>query len=330
MLRRQRRGLQRAVRMTFGPRLPAALPCATDADSDATRAVSQLVPRNECPVCSCPSRERLFDKDGFPIARCGSCSHVYVDAQLGSSDLQERYGEDYYQGGVFHDYLAERDERIASARAYCALISTLKPSGRLLDVGCATGFFLEAASAHWQVTGVELSPFAADYARREFGHSVLTGDITDVDLPDGSFDVVTLWNTIEHMSEPRDSIGRVAQLAAPDALVVVTTGDVTGTLARRSLVDWELMAPPEHMHFFSPRTITLLLERAGLEVRRIAHDGCVAKGGLLATRRAKLLASAAGLGNVMTVFARRTGRHGAMRTRTGASFLRRVRPIARV
>ena len=60
------------------------------------------------------------------------------------------------------------------------------PGGRLLDVGCAAGFFLEAASQHYAVTGVEVSEFAAQYAREEFGHRVFTGELSDAELGDGS------------------------------------------------------------------------------------------------------------------------------------------------
>jgi SAM-dependent methyltransferase len=280
-------------------------------------------------LCDETRRRALFEKDGYEIVRCQGCGLVYVDADLGSADLQQRYGADYYGGGVFDDYIAERDERIAGARAYCRLLNRLVPAGRLLDVGCATGFFLEAASQSWGVTGVELSDFAAEYARHEFGHTVLTGDIADVGLPDASFDVVTLWNTVEHMADPRRAISHVARVAAPNALVVLTTGNVAGPLARRDLVNWNLMTPPEHLYFFDPSTITRLLEDAGLTVRRIAQDGLVTTNGSLSSTPTKVVAAALGLGNVMTVYARRmpeTHQRVAVRRRLGA----RVRPVARV
>ena len=205
---------------------------------------------------------------------------------------------------MFHDYVGEREQRIASARSHCGLLAPLKPGGRLLDVGCATGFFLEAASEHWDVTGVELSAFAAGYARREFGHNVLNGDIAEVDLPDAAFDVVTLWNTVEHVSDPRNVIAHVARVAAPDALIVLTTGNSAGPLARRDLANWNLMTPPEHLYFFDPATITRLLVGAGITVRRIVQDGIVTTGGVLSSPRARQLAGLLGLGNVMTVYAR--------------------------
>jgi SAM-dependent methyltransferase len=274
-------------------------------------------------------RRVLLTKDDYPIARCEGCGLVYVDAELDSVQLRERYGSGYYEGSVFHDYAGEREERIAGARSHCELLSRLAPAGRLLDVGCAMGFFLHAASEHWQVTGVELSGFAADYARREFGHQVLTGDVSEVDLPERSFNVVTLWNTIEHMARPRQAMASIARVTVPGGLIVLTTGNVRGPLARHDLDRWELMTPPEHVYFFDPGTITRLLEEAGFEVRRIVQDGVVARRGLLTSPRIRMIASTAGLGDVMTVYARRGARR-PRRSQLRAGFARRLRPVGRV
>jgi 2-polyprenyl-3-methyl-5-hydroxy-6-metoxy-1,4-benzoquinol methylase len=284
-------------------------------------------PKSGCPLCGEARRAHLFAKDGYPIVRCSRCGLVFVDAEISTAELESRYGEQYYTGGVFHDYIGERAERIASARVHCDLLAQLEPRGRLLDVGCAAGFFLEAAATRWEVTGVEFSPYAADFARRTLGHRVLTGDIAGVDLDGAPFDVVTLWNTIEHMSDPVKAIAHVAKVVAPGGLVVITTGNVSGPMARRSLQEWDLMVPPEHLFFFSPETLTTLLHDAGLRVRRIVQDGIVAHDGLLARPAARTVASALGLGNVMTVYARRPV---DSRVAVGDSVLRRLRPVSQV
>lgn len=285
-------------------------------------------PQPACRVCGATERQRLLSKNGLPIVRCLSCGLVYVDAQIDTAELAERYGAAYYGGDVFHDYLGERDERVAGARNQCELLAQLQPAGRLLDVGCAAGFFLHAASERWDVTGVELSPFAADHARREFGLRVLTGDIADVALADASFDIVTLWNTIEHVANPQSVIEQVARVAAPGALVVISTGNVMGPQAKRDLAGWNLMTPPEHLYFFDPRTISLLLERAGLTVRRITHDGLVVPSGVLAAPRLRALMSIL-TGNVMTVYARREA-SARMRPGPVRRLERTFRPVGRV
>ena len=132
-------------------------------------------------------RDRLFGKDGWPVARCPACGLVYVDADASIARRSiEIYGRDYYEGEVFDDYLGERDARLASGRARAARLAALVPGGRLLDLGCAAGFFLHAASAHYAVTGVEVSAFASQHARDEFGHRVFTGEIFDARSPTAS------------------------------------------------------------------------------------------------------------------------------------------------
>jgi Methyltransferase domain len=118
-------------------------------------------------------------------------------------------------------------------------------------------------------------------------------------------------------------------VAAPDALVVLTTGNAAGPLARRDLDNWNLMTPPEHLYFFDPDTIARMLENAGLAVRRITHDGLISEAGSLASRPVRVLAAALGLGNVMTVYARKTPRAALAGSRV-QRFRSRVRPVARV
>ena len=262
--------------------------------------------RNRCALCGAVERTHLLDKDGYPIARCRSCGLVQVDVELSRDELESIYGEDFFtEEELFHDYVAQRDIRLESGAALSAILARLAPGGRLLDVGSAAGFFLEAASRHYDVTGVEFSPFAADYARREFGHRVLTGDVTEVGLDGEQFDVVTMWATIEHMADPLAAVSAVASLTRPGGLFVLSTGDVTGPLARRDLHGWNLMLPPYHLFFFSPATIELLLAKTGFRLRKVVYDGVVAETGPLATKRGNSLATALGLGNVMTVYASR-------------------------
>lgn len=271
-----------------------------------TATASHSAPaRDRCPICDETQREQLIVKDGWPIARCATCGMVFVDAVPGRELLEAVYGRGYYEGEVFEDYLGEREVRLASARARAAEIAAAAPGGRLLDVGCAAGFFLHAASAHYEVEGVELSAFAAQQAREQFGLRVHTGEIFDAPLADAAFDVVTMWDTVEHLAEPRAVLAEVARVLRPGGLLVLSTGDVRGPLARRDLAGWDLMTPPAHLLFFSPATLERLLNDVGCEVGRIFYDGRISSRPALDGRAAHLLASILGVGNVMTVHARR-------------------------
>jgi SAM-dependent methyltransferase len=271
--------------------------------------VSAPVPgtkRNSCALCGAVDLRHVLDKDGYPIDRCAVCGLVQLGVELSREELEAIYGEDFFtEAELFHDYVGQRDIRLASGARLSSVLAGIVPGGRLLDVGSAAGFFLEAASKHYEVTGVEFSPFAADYARREFGHRVLTGDVTEAGLEGEQFDVVTMWATIEHMADPLAAVRTVASVTRPGGLFVVSTGDVTGPLARLDLHGWNLMLPPYHLFFFSPATIDVVLRKAGFELRRIIYDGVVAERGPLATNTGRRLATLLGLGNVMTVYATR-------------------------
>jgi 2-polyprenyl-3-methyl-5-hydroxy-6-metoxy-1,4-benzoquinol methylase len=248
----------------------------------------------------------MFAKDGWPIVRCPACGLVYVDAELDRAALDAIYGRDYYEGAVFENYLGDQDVRIASGRDRVRRIGAIVPSGRLLDVGCAAGFFLLAASERYEVAGVELSAFAAQYAREEFGLQVFTGELADTRFDDGAFDVVTLWDVIEHVLEPRAVIAEAARVTRPDGLLVLTTGNIEGRLARRNLERWNLMTPPAHLTFFSPSTLERLLNGSGFEIIRRVADGVFSSRRRLANPLMHSVAGTLGIGNVMTVFARRT------------------------
>jgi SAM-dependent methyltransferase len=282
-----------------------------------------------CGLCGGHAAIRLFEKNGHTIVRCRACGLVQVEERPGPRELERLYDQAYFTSDVFQNYVGERDARIESGARAARALARIVPGGKLLDIGCAAGFFLHAASRYYEVTGVEISAYASDYARREFGLRVLTGDVESADLEGKQFDVVTMWNTIEHMSEPLRSVRSVTPLTKPGSLLVLSTGDANGPLARRALEDWNLMAPPHHLFFFTRRTIDELLSRAGFRTRRFVYDGVVAERGPLASPGPRQAAAFAGLGNVMTVYASRyeaaLPRRSTLRCVTA-----RWRPLSRV
>jgi len=286
--------------------------------------------RKTCPLCGSAELQDLFSVDGYPIARCRSCTLVQVDVDLERRELEQIYDEGYFTSEVFHDYIAEREVRVAAGAEATQTLARMVRDGRLLDVGCAAGFFLEAASPVYDVTGVELSAFASEYARRELGLRVITGDVTDGALAGEHFDVITLWNTVEHLADPVEALEAVARLSRPGSLVVLSTGDVSGPMARRNLREWNLMSPPYHLFFFSPRTIELLLAKAGFQLRRVVYDGFIATDGLLASSAARRIATVAGVGNVMTVYAVRGESAPASARRRLAARYRPLRLVLRL
>jgi SAM-dependent methyltransferase len=257
-----------------------------------------------CNACGAPNPRGLFQRDGYHIVECARCGLVYVGEDPAQIDLQALYDEGYYTGGVegvFADYMGQAPARRAAARRRVFSLRRLRRHGRLLDVGCAAGFFLVEAAVHYAVRGVELSEYSSRFARESFGLDVRTGSLHSAGFGAAQFDIVTLWDVIEHVPDPAAVLAEVARVLAPGGRVVLTTGDIGSAYARERGAQWHLMTPPWHLYFFSRATLATLAARAGLRVLHVAARGVAGDGRLARSRPGIVLNHLLGRGDIMQV-----------------------------
>jgi SAM-dependent methyltransferase len=150
-------------------------------------------------------------------------------------------------------------------------IRTRRDGGRLLEVGCAYGFFLQEAKSYFDVTGIELAADAAAHAR-DAGLNVLTGVADEPTLAGlGSFDAIAMLDVIEHLPDPLEMMRLLARHLVPGGIIVITTGDFSSLVARLCGKHWRLMTPPQHLWFFTPDSLSRLARSAGLDCETIDH-----------------------------------------------------------
>jgi 2-polyprenyl-3-methyl-5-hydroxy-6-metoxy-1,4-benzoquinol methylase len=142
--------------------------------------------------------------------------------------------------------------------------------GRLLDVGCGSGLFLERMRGFgWQVTGVETNPRARAVATRRLGAGApIFADLSDAALAPGSFDAITLSHVIEHVEDPMNTLRRCATLLSPGGLLVCVTPNTASLGARSFGASWLHWDPPRHLHVFDPETLERAVSEAGLEIQQ--------------------------------------------------------------
>jgi len=230
-----------------------------------------------CPLCSATARRRLVTKRGCDVVRCLACRLVYVWPQPSREEI-----EALYSTGDYHAALNDAERRSYFARRLRQIEALVggasaprAPRGRLLDVGCSKGHFLELAQASgWEVVGVELNRRAVEEARAR-GLDVRQGDLTDSALDDESFDVVTLFDVLEHTVAPRATLAACHRLLKPGGLLVVTTPDIGGLVPRATyglfactMGAWEHPTPPGHLVQFSRRTLRQALAAEGFAILR--------------------------------------------------------------
>lgn len=224
----------------------------------------------ECPACSAKGDEEVLHVvRGFAIARCRRCG-LGRTRRPRDFDPLELYGEAYFTGGHDDGYADYPGSEPILRREFRAALAHLQrsgaPSGRLVEVGCAYGYFLDEAAAHFRVHGFEVAAEAAAAARGR-GHDVVHGPVTETGLSArGPFDAFVLLDVIEHLADPLEVLSRLARHARPGAHLLLSTGDWGAITARVAGRHWRLMTPPQHLWFFTRATIALTLARAGFRV----------------------------------------------------------------
>jgi len=183
-----------------------------------------------------------------------------------SSRVQDGFG--------YVDYDQDKSKMTSTFEHYLDILATDGSEiGDMLDVGAATGFFLDLArNRGWRTVGVEPSEFAVSVAKGK-GLDVRQGIVEDLAIPDNSFDVITMWDVIEHVNAPRASLAAAFRLLRPGGVLAINTPDSGSTLARLLGLRWHLVVPPEHLVLFHQESLRRLLAESNFEVTSIKRIG---------------------------------------------------------
>lgn len=231
-----------------------------------TRALPISASARSCNLCGGGGFARLFEKDGFSVLRCRGCGLVFTHPIPDEESLRAIYGRDYFEGGLYRSYADEAASRGPDYQKWLRWFAraTGLARGRWLDIGCATGSFLSAArDSGWEVRGVDISAYCVGEAGRR-GHDVRLGTARRLPPEWKDFDVISMWDTVEHLPDPSGDIAAAASRLRPGGWFVVSTGDISSLAARLLGRRWWLMLPPVHLYFFSRETLEGVLRKAGL------------------------------------------------------------------
>jgi 2-polyprenyl-3-methyl-5-hydroxy-6-metoxy-1,4-benzoquinol methylase len=192
--------------------------------------------------------------------RCRSCQLIYVNPIEKAGKINEAYSQ---RKSV--DASIIRKGRLTVSASQVGLIRQYKNGTYLLDIGCGEGFFLfNAARAGYATKGVELSQDAAEYARREFGLDVEAQPFEELRFPDDHFDVITLWQVLEHVPYPLMILKKAHRILKPGGLLALSTPNIQGVPARILGRRWWNIRRL-HINQFTTKTLTTVLENAGFK-----------------------------------------------------------------
>lgn len=218
----------------------------------------------QCEVCHSPTVSLWAQVAGFPHYRCRNCKHLFVHPRP-SKDVVEQY----YQDATFY-HKAEADESRLTCEAQarlCVLTKLVEEEAfnkSLLDVGCASGIFMEQAQrAGWIVEGVEMSPVLCEKARSK-GLNVVNGQLENV-ANKRQYSVITAWEVIEHAINPEAFLSQLSSYTQRGGFIALSTPLSNGLPARMLQARFPYICPPEHLSLFSRQSLYILAKRIGLE-----------------------------------------------------------------
>jgi SAM-dependent methyltransferase len=227
-----------------------------------------LGPKRDCAVCGSASddasREVWARDEYFTALRCGRCGLVQVDPGLSPEGL------DVYYSTYLAHRLDEREKAEARRVQYVLDADFLRRfvhEGRVLDVGCSGGFFLEALGPAFTREGIEIDAEAARYARDTFGLEVHAATLGDDPLESGAYDVVMFRGVIEHVYDPGATLARAVELLRPGGRIFIcATPNLNSFCAEAYREKWNLWHPIQHINIFTVDTLHRLVGRDRFEV----------------------------------------------------------------
>lgn len=227
-----------------------------------------------CPVCTNNDYEVSFVKKGFRYCRCRHCNMLYVNPILHEHTSLDAYQYGEVSNKVLEVLLSKTQREFDQPKFLKALelIEEITPatSGRrLLDVGCSVGHFLEVArSLKWNGMGIELNEAAADHAESK-GFQVIRRPLVVGLFPAESFDVVTMWDVLEHIPDPEYILGVIEEILAPDGLFCLIVPNADALAARIMREKCTMFRGSSHVNIFNRHTLSSLMERLGFECRNM-------------------------------------------------------------
>jgi 2-polyprenyl-3-methyl-5-hydroxy-6-metoxy-1,4-benzoquinol methylase len=222
----------------------------------------------------------------YKLVKCSSCRLLFTD-QDSIRQKEKMYSEDYFSGvhsnffadcKVGYEKCFDKSKKLQNFKRVLLKIKGMKESGKLLDIGCATGVFLDMAQGEgYNVTGVDVSEYACKYAKENFGIDALCGKLEDLRINDKSFDIITMWDLIEHVLDPHAFLKEVKRILKDDGLIFILTindSSLMGWLAegiyyssfKTIKAGTKIIHPVHHNYHFKEKHLLDYLKKNGFEV----------------------------------------------------------------
>ena len=236
-----------------------------------------------CSLCGADDTELVYvEKDrlmrlpgSFRLMRCRQCGLLYLNPRPTPDEIKYYYPDDYgpynVTPGDDPSWISRLDDSFGYWKRARIVNNAYPQGGRVLDVGCAMGNFLDMLRrlGSWELYGLDITPEATLYAHDRYGVNTFTGALADAAYPDAYFDVVTMWDVLEHVFDPTSTLNEIHRILKPQGLLLIRVPNVDTWDARLFGRYWAGYDAPRHTFVFSPETLGVLLDKTGFQASKM-------------------------------------------------------------
>ena len=225
----------------------------------------------DCPICEADKAKLLFEKDSLSVVICKQCRLRYVNPRVNRRTLETTYTETYYPPDKVERIRTDSMEWLQMNERLTELEQQHPSKGRLLDVGCGIGTFLQLAREHrWQPYGIDPSKSGSAFAQKKYKLDVRCGDLFEADFAAASFDAIALYHVLEHISELNPFLSELRRVLKPETgTLVIEVPNGESLQSRLQQADWPYVHPYDHLYYFSAHSLPKLLRKHGFQRVRL-------------------------------------------------------------
>ena len=231
-----------------------------------------------CPICSSDSLRYKYAISGFTLVRCLSCGLVFVKEKPSQRELDSHYDKDARNPNTNGDCVYLNQDNMENLKYYYqnlrSFILQKVSTGRVLDVGCNAGQFLDEMGG-FERYGVERSFSHGRVAKEKYGENIFIGTFEDYPAPDFFFDCITLQDVLDHMVDPLEVLKKCNKLLKPQGLLVIKIHDMSSLMARIMGRKFYAFIPPTHLFYFNKNAIKTALDNSSFKILFLKHFGHV-------------------------------------------------------
>jgi 2-polyprenyl-3-methyl-5-hydroxy-6-metoxy-1,4-benzoquinol methylase len=233
--------------------------------------IKSVTHMNSCNICTSRHISLFLGESPASLYRCDECGLIFYNPLPSLNSLQEYYSsEEGYLPSIKETMRVYEDNNSNRVNRYKEFLERIMKyidnPKKILDSGCGYGFFLLFCKQQgFDPSGIEVSLQTSSWAREQ-GLNVFTGSVHEAPFKENFFDVVTAFHCLEHVLDPTAEIAKIASFCRKEGIFLLAVPNASSLVAENSFSTWKWKAWPNHLFYFSPENLKLLLVRAGFEI----------------------------------------------------------------